>query len=158
MTRFFMRRGCRAVWLALGVLLAAPPVRAADGVGGPAPVTLSLRASEEAGVLTIQGEATVPDGAWIIYAAYRMDDPRTRATGYAQVEGQRFAAREDIAGWPAGPVRVDAHFQMMLPDRRQPPGVVAVYGPHGERMEGRQVVEGGESFRAAVASTTLRIR
>jgi hypothetical protein len=42
-----------------------------------ATVTISVRAELEGDVLHIRGSATVPDGAWIIYAAYRVTEPST---------------------------------------------------------------------------------
>ncbi len=73
--------------------------------------------------------------------------------GYARVAGHGYAAALDIAGWPPGDIVVDAHFQMMLPDRSQPAALQALYGASGERMTGPGVVEGGGGFRAAIAST-----
>lgn len=148
MTRLF-----RALLLALavGFGLVAGRAAAADKV----PVTISVRASLQGDSLRIRGTATVPDGAWIIYAAYRPDAPRTRATGYARVAHRRWAADVDVAGWPPGRIAVDAHFQILLPRRKQPAAVIARYGPRGARMTGPDVVAGGAGFRAAVASTAV---
>jgi hypothetical protein len=56
--------------------------------------------------------------------------------------------RGDAYGEPSKDVRV------RLPEREQPAAVITLYGPNGERMTGEDVVEGGDSFHAAVASTT----
>lgn len=137
--------------LALGPGLVAGHAAAAEKV----PVTISVRASLQGNSLRIRGTATVPDDAWIIYAAYRHDAPRTRVTGYARVAHRRWAADVDVAGWPPGRIAVDAHFQILLPGRRQPAAVVARYGHNGERMTGPDVVVGGAGFRAAVASSAV---
>lgn len=133
---------------------------AAAGAGGSlkvadAPVAISVRAVVEDDTLHIRGSATVPDGAWIIYAAYRLEEPQRRVTGYAQVEDEQFAAQIAASRWPAGKISVDAHFQVMLPARKQPDSVIDRFGPNGERMTGKDVVEGGGSFRAAIASTSV---
>lgn len=120
-----------------------------------APVAISVHAELDSDMLYIRGNATVPDGAWIIYAAYRVAEPQRRATGYAQVRDQRFTARADVSGWPPGDIAVDAHFQMGLPEREQPDAVVARFGRNGERMRGDDVVQGGSGFRAAITSTTI---
>lgn len=117
------------------------------------PVAISVWAKVEGEILRIRGTATVPDGAWIAYAAYRVAEPQMRATGYARVEAGRFAAQVNVAHWPPGEIAVDAHFQMLVPGRTQPDAAAARYGPKGERMTGDDVVEGGASYRAAVAST-----
>lgn len=118
-----------------------------------ASVAISVHADVESGTLRVRGTATVPDGAWIMYAAYRAAAPQTRATGYTQVDDEEFAAQLDVSSWPTGELAVDVHFQMLLPGRRQPDPVVARFGPNGERMIGENVIEGGMDFRAAIAST-----
>jgi hypothetical protein len=119
------------------------------------PVAISVRASTQGAMLQIHGNATVPDGAWIIYAAYSNSEPQTRITGYARVEKGQFAAQTNISSWPPGKIKVDAHFQVPLPERKQPDAVVVRFGRNGERMTGKSVVEGGGAFRAAIASTTV---
>ena len=120
-----------------------------------APVTISVRAEVEGDVLNIHGSATVPDGAWIIYAAYRVAEPQQRRDGYARTKNGRFAAEADVSGWPAGEIAVDAHFQVRLPAHKQPDAVVTRFGRDGERMRGESVVQGGDNFRAAIASTKV---
>lgn len=148
-------RWCLGV-LVLGLALAMAAVPAAADTGEH--VAISVHASADDGVLHIRGTATVPDGALIIYAAYRAGDPKSRARGYARVADQAFAADVDVSHWPPGMVHVDAHFQVLLPGRTQPDKIVARYGVRGERMTGKDVVQGGDSFRAAVASTVVTLR
>ncbi|MGH7076129.1 MAG: hypothetical protein ACREFD_18315 [Stellaceae bacterium] len=119
------------------------------------PVAISVRAKIEGQTLHIFGKANVPNGAWIIYAAYRTAPPRARATGYAQVRDDRFAAHLNVANWLPGPIKVDVNFQVLLPTRKQPAIVTTRFGKLGERMTGSDVVKGGGTFRAAVASTTV---
>lgn len=121
----------------------------------PPPVSISLQAELSGSELYISGHASVPDGAWIIYGAYRPASPQLRATGYARVRQQSFSARVDVGNWPSGRINVDANFQIVLPKRHQPRAVIALYGAQGQRMTGRDVVRGGASFRAAVASTAV---
>jgi hypothetical protein len=119
-----------------------------------APVSIAVHASVEGQTLRIRGTATVPDGAWIIYAAYRTSKPAMRDKGYAQVRDNRFTAAVDISRWPPGTITVDANFQTLLPSRQQPRVVIERFGAQGSRMTGDDVVKGGGSFRAAVASAT----
>lgn len=142
----------RQLILAIGMVAAA----AGTGVCNAAaePVAISLTAAAHGDVLDISGTVTVPDGAWIIYAAYRSGDLDSSVRGYVQVQNGHFEAQVDISRWPPGAISVDANFQVMLPDREQPAVVIDRFGPSGERMSGDSVVEGGLSFRAAVASAT----
>lgn len=126
----------------------------ADG----AAVEISVRAAVEGETLNLRGRATVPDGAWITYAAYHAEKPQTRVTGYARVADGRFSARADVSGWPPGEIAVDAHFQILLPGREQPEAVVELFGEKGERMTGADVVEGGAGYRSAVASARVTKR
>lgn len=139
-----------ALPLLLAITAGAPDLRAAE-----VPVSLTLDTAIEGDALQISGDATVPDGALMVYAAYSREDRQHRATGYAEVRDARYSARVDVAGWPAGGIAVDAHFQIMLPGREQPDAVVARYGPSGENMTGEQVVRGGGGFRAAVVSASV---
>lgn len=133
------------------VLVLVPHARAADTV----PVTISIHATLTGGTLRIHGKTNVPDGAWVIYAAYRAADSMTRVTGYARVKSGRFAAQADVSSWPLGKIAVDADFQVILPARTQPRVVIERYGPKGEHMTGADVVVGGDSYRTAVSSTSL---
>lgn len=119
------------------------------------PVSMSVRARIDGHNLHIQGRATVPDGAWIIYAAYRTVKPDLRVRGYARVRHDLFKAVVDISKWPSGKINVDANFQLLLPAREQPKAVIERFGINGKRMTGKDVVKGGGSFRAAIASTTV---
>mgnify|MGYP001467097486 CR=1 FL=1 len=131
---------------------------AALAEGGDRRVEISVTAVPEAKALVVGGRATVPDGAWIVFAARRLAPPLRRIRGAARAAGGRYAGSLDISGWPAGTVAVDAHFQVLLPgDLRQPPDVIARYGANGERMTGPSVVEGGGGFRAAIASTSAEL-
>jgi hypothetical protein len=78
-----------------------------------------------------------------------------RARGYARVRNDHFTASVSISRWPPGKIKVDANFQTLLPTRVQPGAVTERYGAHGERMTGKDVVKGGDSFRAAVTSATV---
>lgn len=119
------------------------------------PVLISVRARIENHAVHIEGRATVPDDAWIIYAVYRRAKPELHVSGYAQVRRDRFTAVVDISKWPSGKIDVDANFQLLLPAREQPGAVIQRFGVNGKRMTGKDVVKGGGSFRAAVASTTV---
>lgn len=138
----------------LGVAVALAVLGCSSG-GSSVPVTIAVHADMAGDILRIHGNATVPDGAWIIYAAYRPTGPDRRAKGYVRVKDGRFAAEVNTAGWPRGPIRIDADFQIFLPERTQPAAVVARYGQNGERMSGADVVQGGGAFRAAVSSATI---
>lgn len=120
-----------------------------------APVAISVRAEFEGDMLHLGGGASVPDGAWIIYAAYRVAEPQRRVTGYTEIRDERFTAQANVSGWPLGEIAVDAHFQVRLPEREQPEAVITRFGQNGERMRGDDVVQGGGGFRAAIASTTV---
>jgi hypothetical protein len=134
-----------------GLAPAATGAAAADTV----PVQFTIHAALTDGKVRLTGTATVPDGAWIIYVVYRADAPLTRSRNFARVEDGRYAAAVDVSAWPPGKIAIDAHFQILLPGRKQPDAVVARYGPNGERMVGPTVVKGGEGFRAAVVSTSV---
>ncbi|MFC3230564.1 hypothetical protein ACFOGJ_25170 [Marinibaculum pumilum] len=122
-------------------------------------VDIAVEAMADGNGLAVSGSATVPDGAWIVFAARRLAPPLRRVRGAARASGGHYAGSLDISGWPAGTVAVDAHFQVLLPgDLRQPPEVIARYGANGERMTGPSVVEGGGGFRAAIASTGAELR
>jgi hypothetical protein len=140
------------VVLALGVAGGNPALSAS------ASVAISVHAEIIDDVLHIQGNATVPNGAWIIYAAYRVAEPQRRVTGYAEVKAEQFAAQAYVSGWPPGEIAVDAHFQMRLPEREQPAAIIALFGRNGELMRGDNVVQGGGAFRAAIASTKVTKR
>lgn len=147
-----MKQFFRMVLLAVSVgVVEFVPLSQASAV----PVVISLRARIEGQTLHIRGKATVPNGAWIIYAAYRPAEPEMRATGYARVRDDRFAAVVNIASWPPGQIKIDANFQMFLPRRVQPEVVIDRFGVNGKRMTGEDVVKGGDSSRAAVASATV---
>ncbi|MCT9000300.1 hypothetical protein [Chelativorans intermedius] len=138
--------------LALTLWLTAP---SNSFSAGEIPVAISVQAAIEGERLRISGRASVPDGAWIIYAVYRPATPQRRTTGYAQIDDGRFSAKIDVSDWPPGEIAVDTHFQLLMPHRVQPDGVIDRFGPNGERMIGDSVVEGGNAFRAAIASTTV---
>lgn len=140
-----------AAFAAVLILALAPHAWAANEI----PVTMSVHATLTEGTLRIDGKANVPDGAWIIYAAYRAADSMTRVKGYVRVKNGRFTARADVSSWPPGKIVVDADFQVVLPKRTQPRVVVERYGPKGERMAGADVVVGGDSYRTAVSSTSV---
>lgn len=146
-----MTQIARMVLLGLILSFAVAGQALADGV----PVTISVRAELDGNSLRIRGRATVPDGAWIIYAAYSVAEPRWRVTGYTRIQDDKFAAEAHIGNWPPGEIAVDAHFQILLPEREQPPDIVARFGRNGERMRGKSVVQGGGGFRAAIASTRV---
>jgi hypothetical protein len=114
-----------------------------------------VRTEIEGETLHLSGRATLPDSAWIIYAAHHIEEPQTRVRGYARVANERFSARADVPDWPPGEIAVDAHFQILLPEREQPEAVVDLFGEKGERMTGGDVVEGGAGYRTAVASTRV---
>lgn len=118
-------------------------------------VEFTVNADIRDGFLIIHGTATVPDGAWIIYAAYRDRPPEKRARDYVRVQDHRFATEVNVGGWPAGEIKVDAHFQTLMPDKTQPAAVTELFGEKGERMTGHQVVREGLGYRAAVASTSV---
>jgi hypothetical protein len=130
----------------------------AHAASGEVPVRMTLRAALETGKVRLSGTASVPDGAWIIYVVYRKAAPGTRANGFARVRGGRYAAVVDVRGWPPGRIAVDAHFQILLPGRRQPAAVIERFGRMGERMTGPTVVKGGAGFRAAVVSASVTKR
>jgi hypothetical protein len=145
----------RRLAILLTCLLAAAAAMEGHAGGPSAQVQLSVSGALEGPMLHVRGSATVPDGTWISYAVYRPGDVAQRATGVARVENQRFDARVDVARWPAGKIVVDAHFQILVPGRTQPEAVIARYGPRGEHMTGPDVVQGGASYRAAVAAAML---
>lgn len=120
------------------------------------PVTLSGYSAIDGDDLTIAGETSAPDGAWLIFATYSVETPRIRKRSYMLVKNGRFSARVNIHGWPSGEIETDIHFQTMLPEREQPAIVFRKYGAKGERMTGKTVVQQGESYRAAVIE--LRVR
>lgn len=139
-------------FLAALLLLAISCVPA---LSADAPVAISVHAAIKDGLLRIHGSATVPDGAWIIFAAYRVADPQRRITGYAKIKDEQFTARTDVSNWPAGAIAVDANFQMRMRKHEQPAAVIARFGRNGEYMRGEEVVQGGGAFRAAIASTRV---
>lgn len=140
--------------LVVALSLVGAPTTCATAAPG-VPVNLSLKARIDGGWLHIDGKATVPDGAWVTYAAYRPEQPRKRVTGYTKVKHHRFAAKVGLSGWPAGKIVVDADFQVNLRGRRQPINVIAMYGPEGQHMTGSDVVKGGGHSKAAVASVSV---
>ncbi len=114
------------------------------------PVTLNGYSAIDGDDLTITGETSAPDGAWLIFATYSVETPRIRKRSYMLVKHGRFSAQVNIHGWPTGEIETDIHFQTMLPEREQPAIVFQKYGAKGERMTGKTVVQQGESYRAAV--------
>lgn len=142
----------RAALLAILLIL---PATAAAPAADEVPIDFTVRADLSGDTLSVHGKATVPDGAFVIYAVYRKAPPLSRVRGYARVKDHRYAAKVDVAGWPSGEISVDAHFQTMLPERTQPAAVTDLFGEKGQRMTGHQVVQEGLGYRAAVASTSV---
>lgn len=147
------------IGVAAGVGL-GPGARAAENAAkapnNAPPVSISVNAHiDDAGKLQIDGEASVPDGALVAWAAYRVKQSLTRMKGYATVEDHKFHAMVDIRRWAKGKIAVDANFQIMMPGHKQPDHIVELYGKQGEFMTGPHVVHGGGLFRAAVATTSV---
>ena len=136
-----------AATLFVALSVAAP---AAHAEVPEVPVTLSGNSSIAGDALTITGHTSIPDGAWLIFAAYSVEHPLVRTRDYMLVKDGQFSAQVDISGWPSGEIETDIHFQTMLPDHEQPAIVMQKYGAKGERMSGDTVVQEGESYRAAV--------
>ncbi len=142
----------------MGIAPTTPDIaRAADETSAAEapPVNFTLHADLSGGKLDVHGDCSVPNGALVVYVAYLPKTPLKRIQGYAMVNHGHYKATVDVAKWPAGEIKVDANFQVFLQGLKQPDEVIALYGEKGERMTGPQVVEGGASFRAATASTSV---
>lgn len=112
-------------------------------------VALDAEARREAGVLTVAGQATVPDGALVSWQVAHALHPSFREDGTAEVAGGRFTVTLDTSGWPPGALEVWLGFQTVpATGARQPEVVIARYGHKGERMTGDQVVNAGVLRRA----------
>lgn len=119
--------------------------------------------SPSAGVVEVEGTATVPDGSNVNWALERADrptmcpvdvppedDPCNAPYGQATVTDERFAFRVD--GVDPGDVEVFVAFDPTFGD--QPVDVARRYGRLGHRMTGPQVVDyGGGAFRAQTTRT-----
>lgn len=126
---------------------------------GSTRVVLTVEAqSPSAGVVEVEGTATVPDAAnvnWALSHPRPPDgcpvdvapevDPCNAPYGRAMVRDGRFAFRVD--GLDPGEVEVFVAFDPLAGD--QPPAIGERYGPRGQRMTGPQVVDyGGGAYRA----------
>ena len=105
-------------------------------------VALFASGSVEGDVLTVQGTATVPDGALV---AYEVGDPTLDAAGdedafvigEAVVNDKSFAFEVPIEGWSGESVNVWVAFQTLLGGQAQQPAeVIELYGTMGEHMKG----------------------
>ena len=105
----------------------------------PADPTFHLSASLEGTTVTGAGETSLPDGSRVqVWASFWGDAPGIYVTDFPEaiVTGGRFSATFDLNGWPAGPVAVNALFQV---DETQPAEVGRRYGADGSGMSGPRV-------------------
>lgn len=140
--------------------------RFVPGDGGAGSTRVELAAvvtAPSAGVVEVQGTATVPEGSSVNWALQRADepdrcpvdvppeeDPCNAPYGSATVVHGAYAFRVD--GVDPGEVEVFVAFDPTFGD--QPVDVARRYGPLGRRMTGPQVVDfGGGMFRAQVTET-----
>ncbi len=127
-------------------------------------VELAVRTSSpSAGVVRVEGSATVPDGAQVNWALNPLPepdgcpvdvaseaDPCDAPYGSATVVDGRFGFRVD--GLDPGDVELFVAFDPLNAD--QPVAVVERYGWRGRRMTGPQVVDqGGGAYRAQLIQT-----
>lgn len=141
---------------------------AEEDVPQPDPVDITLTATLSGTQVSLEGTATVPDGARLLYDMRHpsLTDPTVcqtagrscYAVGTALVEEGRWSASVDVAAWPPGEVNVSASFQMVLrvEGEEQSSEIVDLYGEKGERIIGEMVVEGVEET-FAIARTTIVI-
>jgi hypothetical protein len=102
----------------------------------PADPSYRLSARVDGTKVTGSGETSLPDGSRVtMWAMFAGDEPGIHMsdTQDAVVAGGQFSATFDLAGWPAGPVMVDALFEM---DEHQPAEARQRYGEDGSRMSG----------------------
>jgi hypothetical protein len=90
-------------------------------------------------VVTVSGEANMPDGAVIAYSVSQpeSDDPMS-VNGTTTVRGGHFVFEADASSLPRGKADVYMSFGVGW-EVDQPLNVVLTYGPHGERLSGDQV-------------------
>lgn len=112
-------------------------------------VDLDAEARWEQRTLSVEGRATVPDGAVVSWQATHALHPSFCEDGVAEVAGGRFAVTLDTSEWPRGGVELWLAFQTVpATGASQPDTVIARYGQKGEHMTGDQVVEVGVLRRA----------
>lgn len=95
-------------------------------------------------LLTVQGEATVPDGAFVRYRVTGPEDcAECESSGRVSVRDGKYSVVVDVAGWGDGPYVLWAAFQTQMEEANQPDLVLELYGEEGELMTGDTVTAEG---------------
>lgn len=124
-------------------------------------LTMSAESSED-GTVSIEGTATVPDGALVFYEVAtetcgEQDLEVECSTGGSLVVADgRFNGEVDTSDFPSGDGEVWVGFQL-IGDEDQPEAVVDIYGPMGESISGPDVVEISPRFRRVEATQAVTI-
>jgi len=122
-------------------------------------VNLSAHGTCVDNIVSVQGTASVPDGALISYEVGdafvdAADGYPAISDGTVPVSGGRFFFEVDISDFPTSMrvVPIWIGFQMI----GQPKYVINLYGENGEKMLGQQVVKAGNSRRAELGISVNR--
>lgn len=134
------------VWLVF--ILSLGLVVAGCGNADPTNVKVTLQTALDGSLLTISGQATVPDGALLDYAIEQIEWDGAVLSDKAAVSDGEYSAEIDLAefGFEPGKINVWVAF-MPLSDAGQPEEVIALFGSAGENLTGRQVTEYGNLKR-----------
>ena len=122
----------------------------------PPDVIISFEPFISGKLLTINGAATVPDGAFIAYEVTSKDLPALEAfaDGNAEVKDGKWVAMADLSKFPKGQIEIWAAFQTILgTTTHQPPEILRIYGEMGEKITGPQTKKSGDITRAEIVKT-----
>jgi hypothetical protein len=104
----------------------------------PIDTELTAEGQVSGAVATVGGTASMPDGAVLAYSVSSAADPYRSVDGTTTVHDGVFSFSADISSLSPGPTSAYLQFGIGW-GVDQPPNVILVYGPGGERMTGDQV-------------------
>jgi hypothetical protein len=153
-------------WTALGLVCAdgsttaprpapAPPTQATPAPQ-PAPATPQTRrtdvvvtiasATRSGSTISVNGTATVPDGAYVAYEVVPARGGTAMREGAARVKDGKYSFTANVGSFPSGPVEVWVAFVTVLGgptyDAKQPASVLELYGNMGQNITGPNVTPG----------------
>lgn len=131
--------GCMAisgVILVVAILIGTSLIRV-DLPFNQIAATMTLSPTVNDGMLRISASTHLPDGAHVwLYADHERNERYYDTQGYAEVEGGTFTLERDVTEWLPGAVTVSAYFDVH--EGEQPPHILELFGPNGERLGGPQ--------------------
>ena len=126
--------------------------------------SMALSPTVNDGVVRVSASTDLPDGARIWYYFYHERNdvewtgglPPYNVQGYTEVEGGSFSFEGDLTTWPPGAVTVWAQFDVH--EDEQPPHILELFGPNGERLGGPQASYADSSdYKMLYVETEVRI-